>query len=152
MKRQQRTVGSIIKINLDDNTHSYGIVLEKASIAVFNIKTNNELTVSDILKEDILFFVAVYNSAITSGRWQKITKVPLKERFKTLPLAFVQDSINPENFEIYDPNTGVMAKATKEQCLTLDCASVWEAEHVESRIQDHFNGKENIWLRQLQIK
>lgn len=152
MKRQTRTVGSIIKINLNDNTHSYGIILEKASIAVFNIKTKNELAVSDILKESILFFVAVYNTAITSGRWQKIVTVPLDKRFKTLPLTFIQDSLNPENFDIYDPNTGVITKATKEQCLTLDCASVWEAEHVESRIQDHFNGNENIWVRQLQIK
>jgi len=152
MKRQKRTVGSAFKIPLTDNTHSYGIILEKASVAIFKIKTNNSLPISEILKEDVLFIVAVYNSAITSGRWEKIGKTPPDERFTILPLNFIQDSINPEHFEIYDPNTGQITKSSRENCLGLECAAVWEAEHVETRILDHFNGKENAWMKQLQIK
>ena len=152
MKRQRRTVGSIVKIDLEDNTHSYAIVLDKSSIATFQIKTKQDLTISDILKEKVLFIVAVYNHAITLGRWKIIGTAILDDRFKTLPLNFIQDSINPENFEIYNPNTGLISKATREQCLNLECAAVWEPEHVESRILDSFNNRENIWLRQLQIK
>ena len=96
MKRQKRTVGSIFKIVLNDNTHSYGIILEKASVAIFRIKTENDLSIVDILKEDVLFILAVYNSAITSGRWKIIGAVALDSRFLTLPLKFIQDSFNLE--------------------------------------------------------
>jgi hypothetical protein len=152
MKRQKRAIGSILQIDLKDDTHSYAIVLDKASIAVFNIKTKEDVSILNILNKEVLFIVAVYNSAITSGRWKKIGTTIPDNRFTNLPLKFIQDSINPQIFEIYNPNTGLTTPATKEQCLNLECAAVWEAEHVESRILDNFNGQENIWLRQLQIK
>ena len=68
MKRQTRTVGSVVKIILADDSYSYGIILDKSSIGIFNIKTKDDLLLSEILKADILFIVAVYNTAITSGR------------------------------------------------------------------------------------
>jgi hypothetical protein len=152
MTGQKRMVGSILQIDLKDGSHSYAIVLQKASIAVFNIKAKENVAISDILDREILFIVAVYNNAITSGRWRKIGKAFVDDRFKTLPLKFIQDSINPEIFEIYDPNTGQTRGATKDQCKNLECAAVWEAVHIESRIIDYFSGQENVWLKQLQIK
>ena len=89
MKRQTRTLGSIVKIILADDSHSYGIILDKSSIGIFNIKTKDDLLLSEILKADILFIVAVYNTAITSGRWRKIGKTNLDNRFTTLPLNFI---------------------------------------------------------------
>ena len=152
MKKQKRTVDSIFKVPLSDNTQSYGIILEKSSVAIFKIKVENTVVISDILKQDVLFIVAVYNSVITTGRWEIIGTVKLDSRFATLPLNFIQDSINPESFEIYNPNNGEITKSSKENCLGLECAAVWEAEHVESRIFDYFSGKENVWVKQLQIK
>ena len=152
MKRQKRIVGLIFKISLSDNSHSYGIYLGKASVAIFKIKTENNLSTSDILKEDVLFIVAVYDSAITSGRWEKVKTVPLDDRFKTLPLAFIQDSFDLESFEIYNPNTGEIIKSSRKDCLGLERAAVWEARHVEDRIRDYFSGKENVWTKQLQVK
>lgn len=152
MKRQTRTLGSIVKIILADDSHSYGIILDKSSIGIFNIKTKDDLLLSEILKADILFIVAVYNTAITSGRWRKIGKTNLDNRFTTLPLNFIQDSTSPELIEIYDPNSGLTRKASKEECLHLECAAVWEAAHVESRILDYYNSNENVWVKQLQIK
>lgn len=151
MKRQTRTPGSIVKIILADKSHSYAIILHNASVGVFNIKTTADILVSDILDADILFIVAVYNSAITSGRWQKIGKTKLDDRFTTLPLQFIQDQTNPASIEIYDPNTGLARKASKEECLHLERAAVWEAAQVESRILDHFNATGNVWVKQLQM-
>lgn len=152
MRRQTRTPGSIVKIILADKSHSYAIILHNASVGVFNIKTTADVSVADILVADILFTVAVYNSAITTGRWQKIGKTELDDRFTTLPLQFMQDQTNPASIEIYDPNSGLTKKASKEDCLHLERAAVWEAAQVESRILDHFNATENIWVRQLQLK
>jgi Immunity protein 26 len=75
MKRQQRTIGAIVKIPLKDGFHSYALVLDKASIAVYNLKTKSELTIEEVITYDTLFIIAVYNSAITSGHWPKIGKI-----------------------------------------------------------------------------
>jgi hypothetical protein len=152
MARQKREVGAVVKIPLSDGTHSYGLILDKASIAVFEIKTLSDLELGDIIKGNILFIVAVHKSAITSGRWTKIGKTVLDNRFKILPLKFIQDSLNLDVLEIYNPNTGEIYRSTKEACVNLECAAVWEAEHIESRIEDHFNGRENVWIKQLQLK
>ena len=152
MRKQRRTVGAIVEIPLADDTHSYGLVLDKASIAIFNIKTENEFSIADILKEDVLFIVAVYNDAITSGRWKKIGKTAIDEKFQELPMKFIQDSLNPSKFESYNPNTGEITPSTKEECIGLERAAVWEAEHVESRITDFFNSRENVWVKQLELK
>ena len=60
--------------------------------------------------------------------------------------------IYAENFEIYNPNTGEIKKATKKECEGLECTAVWTANHLESRIEDHFAGKENVWVERLKIK
>ena len=152
MKRQTRTIGSILKIELGDQSHSYAMILDKASIAVFNIKTRDELSAEEILNTDTLFIVAVYKSSITSGRWPKIHKSVLPEKFKVLPPKFIQDPIQPWKFQLYEPNSGKMTDCSREDCLGLECAAVWEAPHVESRIVDHFNGVENKWVRLVSIK
>ena len=152
MKRQQRTVGAIVKIPLKDNEHSYAVVLPKACFGVFDVKTNQALDIGEIYSKKILFIVAVYNAAVTSGRWEKIGKVELDERFETLPMHFIQDPINPTLFRKYNPNTGEMFPATKQDCLGLECAAVWQAEHVEDRIWDYHLGRENKWVQLLRIK
>ena len=78
--------------------------------------------------------------------------MPIKQEYQTTPLKFIQDSLNPNNFELYNPNTGEITKATREQCEGLECAAVWEAEHVEDRLRDYFDGKPNTWVEQLAIK
>lgn len=64
-------------------------------------------------------------------------------------MKFIQDVLNPEKFELYDPNNGEIIPATKEQIQGLECAAVWEAEHVESRIIDYYEGRPNKWVKQL---
>ena len=67
-------------------------------------------------------------------------------------MKFIQDSLNPSKFESYNPNTGEITPSTKEECIGLERAAVWEAEHVESRITDFFNSRENVWVKQLELK
>ncbi len=62
-------------------------------------------------------------------------------------MQFIQDAIHPDRFEFYDPNTGESRPATKEQIKGLERASVWEANHIEDRIRDHYNGIPCIWLQ-----
>lgn len=152
MKGQRWSVGAIVKIPLPNNQHSYGQLLSQGSIAVFNILTDKEEEIPSIIKKDLLFIATIYSNIIPSGRWPKVGKAEVKQQLKTLPLKFIQDPLNLASFELYDPNTGDISKATRQECEGLERSSVWAAEHVESRIIDHFAGKENAWVQQLAMK
>jgi len=151
-KKQKRTVGSIIEIQLEEGYFAYGQIL-RAGIAVFDLYVPEHLKDISLLNSATeLFIVQVYDDAITNGRWLKIGKLSIRRGFEILPMKFIQDAINPESFQLYDPNTGEIIDAKKEDCIGLECAAVWEAEHVESRIIDYYSGRPNIWVENLKIK
>ncbi|MBN2423417.1 MAG: immunity 26/phosphotriesterase HocA family protein [Calditrichaceae bacterium] len=153
MRKQKRTIGSIVKIDLGNDEHSYARVLDKACYAFYDIKAREEIkNLNEIISKPILFIVSAYDDIITRGRWVKIGVVPLEDKLKQLPMQFIKDAINPDEFSIYNPNTGEIFPAKKEECISLECAAVWEAEHVEERLKDHFQGKQNRWLDDMKIK
>lgn len=143
-KRQQITTGSILEINIRNQYFTYAQILTEADYAFFDYKSEKRLTDFSVLNEvDILFIVAVYDKVITQGHWLKVAKLDLRENFKVKPMKFIQDAIYPEKFELYDPNTGEIRPAPKTECKGLERASVWDAEHVEERIFDHYEGRMN---------
>jgi len=152
MKRQKRVVGSFIKIKLPNGKYSYGRILEKANYAFYDFVTDDDnADLEQIGKQKVLFIVAVYDDAVTSGRWIIIGKLPLEPDLQMLPLKFIQDKLNPDNFELYDPNTGKTKKAYRQDCNGLERAAVWEPDHVEDRIVDYFNNQPNIWVERMKI-
>ena len=66
MKKQQRTVGSILEVDLCDGTFVYAQILEKASFAFFDYRVKSRLSNFDILTtKGILFILSVYKNAVT---------------------------------------------------------------------------------------
>ena len=152
MTKQRRTKGSILEIKLDIGKYSYAQDLD-VDVLFFDIYLNEPLKDINILNDfEPLFFLGIYNDVITSGRWPKVGKLPIKRKYLIVPMKFIQDPLNRRKFEIYDPNTGKISQASKEECLGLECAAVWEGHHVEDRIRDHYLGVPNIWVEQLKIK
>ena len=152
MAFQQRTVGSVFQINLGDNKFAYGQILDKGYV-FFDYPFEKRIEDIDILMDcNTLFIVMVYKDVITSKRWEKIGKIPIRESLKILPMKFIQDSIDSSKFSLYNPNTGEITPCKKEDCIGLERAAVWEGSHVEDRIRDHYNGVPNIWTNQLAIK
>lgn len=138
---------------MQNGYHTYGRILENGCYAFYDGLERKEINdLQDLAKRKILFIIAVYNSAINSGRWIKIGKLPLDDELKNLPLNFIKDALDPEYFKIYNPNTGIIRPAEKMECSGLECAAVWEAEHVEERILDHYAGKPNKWVESLKLK
>jgi Immunity protein 26 len=152
MKKQKWTNGAIVKIPLKNKTYGYGQLLDKGTILIYNIRTPEDLSTPKVVDLKKLFIVAIYNSVIPSGRWVKIGKEDIKKQYEVLPFQYIQDALNLSLFEIYDPNDGSIKKATKSQCRNLECCAVWEAEHVESRINDYFDEIPNVFFKQLKIK
>ncbi|MBL0048944.1 MAG: hypothetical protein IPP32_12705 [Bacteroidetes bacterium] len=153
MAKQRITEGSIIEINIENQYYVYAQILVKGlGYAFFDYKSKEKLTDFSILRQSkVLFIVMVYNDVITQGKWLKVGKLEIREDLKNQPMKYIQDAINPNNFELYNPNTGEVIKATREQCEGLECAAVWESNHIEDRIRDYYLGVPNIWLKLLEI-
>jgi hypothetical protein len=147
---QKRTVGDVVVIDLGDGFHTYARVLEEASFAFYDGRANEELTVDRIVTLPILFQVAVMDHAIKRRRWVVIGNAPLDDLLLNPPPRFIQDPIRKDRFRIYAK--GQIRPATKEECIGLECAAVWEPTHVEDRLRDHYSGRQNKWVESLKIK
>lgn len=147
--RFKRKEGDIILIKLSDNTFGYGRVLNDPLFAFYDLNTSQpSLDIELIIKKDILFKVWVMKHAITSGRWEVIGNKSLESSLIQSQLFFKQDIFTKE-FTIYDSTTGQEMDASYGECSSLERAAVWDTEHIEDRLEDYFNGRENKWVESL---
>ena len=147
---QKRVVGGIVRIDLGDGFHAYARVLDDASYAIYDCRVNGELPIDRIISSPILFQVAVMDHAVKRGRWVVVGSVPLDDSLMNPQPKFIQDALQKDVFRIY--HEGKIRPARKEECVGLECAAVWEPNHVEDRLRDHYAGSRNIWLESLRIK
>jgi hypothetical protein len=149
MPPQKRKVGSILQINLGNSQHSYAQLITEGAIAVFMIMTGKDLDVETIVRLPVLFTVLVHKDAITKGIWKVIGKEKVRADMKEIPPMFIQEIINKDKFKICQ--NGKIREASREECEGLEACAVWESNHVEDRIRDHFAGRKNVWVEQLRI-
>ena len=153
MKRQRITVGSILEINIDNEYYVYAQILGHACCAFFDFRSTKRLNDFLLLLDArVLFVIAVYNDAVNQGHWLKVSKMEIGSDLNILPMAFIEDPFKYNSYELYNPNTGEITPAKKEDCIGLERAAVWEPEHVESRIRDYYNGISNIYVEEMKLK
>lgn len=141
-KRQQRTIGSIIKIDLGNKFHSYGRILPDSLYAFYDYKTKEDIAdLQRIIFAPVLFIASVYNDAITKGIWKKIGKLPLESSLLISPPEFIQDPIHPEKFRIKNYQLNTQTPATFEECIGMERACVWEANAIVDRLNDYFENR-----------
>lgn len=152
-KRSQRVEGSVVNIDLGDGNRTYARVLREPLIEFFDLNTPNDLEIEKILEAPVLFRINVMNEAVESGRWPIVGSSPLSPQEASRVEYFCkQDSISG-NLSIYweDATSGVSHErpATFEECTALEPVAVWDANHVEDRLRDHFRGVPNKWVESL---
>ncbi len=153
MKRRRPSVGSIILIQLGDGTHVYARVLEDVRVAVYDLRTSEEVhDLKWVVSQPVLFTVHTWDASMKDGRWPAVGRIPLRaDEFDPRHfMQFIQDVINPERCQIIDYD-GAVRDATVEECVGLESASVWAPEHVERRIADHYAGRPNVDLAANQL-
>ncbi len=148
-KRQRRTIGSIVKIPVADY-HIHAQILLETDMVYFDTKGKNNISLKEITESPILFRVATNDNAILNGSWIKIGKIEIQDQLSKSVETFIQDALNPEKFEIY--LNGEIRSATKQECVGLDRCAVWEINHIEDRIKDHYNNKPNVWVEKMRLK
>ena len=149
-KGQRRLVGSVVKIPLEREWHSYARVLPEPLCAFYDCRTRADLTVEEIVLKDVLFRLWVMNRALTSGRWEIVGKAPLSDGQLVAVPFFKQDALDPRKVSIY--LDGKERPATPAECSGLERAAVWDPEHVEDRLRDHYLGQPNKWTQSLRLR
>ena len=150
-KKQRRKNGDIVEIVVDNKKY-FARVLENPLFAFYDIQVELDVLVlcEDIIMKPVLFKIDVMKYAITGGRWKVIGNLPLSDDLLEPPVFFRQDALNDELFLYYAD--GTEAPASFEQCAELECAAVWDPQHVEDRLVDHYHGRPNCWYESARPK
>jgi len=149
-KKIKRTPGDVLRIDLGDGTYAFGRVLP-STIGFYDLRTPENLPVEEVVCRPILFQVWVMDYAVTKGDWPVIGHVPLTEELLEEPLFFKRDPITKQ-LSVYRGSTAEDRPATAAECRSLECAAVWDPEHVVDRLRDHSEGKPNKWLESMRVK
>jgi hypothetical protein len=149
-KPQKRTLGDVVLIDLGDGFCGYARTLDDASYAFYDCHTKDVFSVGEIVSCPILFQVAVMDHAVKSGGWEVLGNVPLDGALLSPSARFIQDTLHPDRFSIYEK--GRTRPATRAEAVGLERAAVWEPSHVEDRLRDHYAGRKNKWVESLKIK
>lgn len=148
-KRLHIKEGDIFSIMLSDNTYCYGRVLKNPYYAFYNL--NSKVQIIDlnlIVSSSILFKLAVMNYALKSDNWEIIGNLPLPDSLKEPPI-FYNGGGDDFVLAFWDGRT---VPSTYEECKDLEMESVWSPEHVESRLEDYYAGRKNVWVEMLKAK
>lgn len=153
-KRCRRKVGQIIKIDLHNGSQALGLVLDEPLVAFFD-REFKDVFDYDIEKLPVAFILMVMNNAITSGRWEVLEVKEVPHTLQAKPKFCKQDEISGD-ISIYQEIDELAPyyerPAEPAEWHNLETAAVWEAEHVEDRLRDHFAGRDNQWESQLRMR
>jgi hypothetical protein len=156
--RQRYREGAVFEVDLGDGTVGFGRLMREPDAQFFDlrVKRGEVVTAEQVVGRKVLFQVAVARSEITSGRWPVIGVVPLTEEEQTAVIRNFKQHPITGALEIYEagPGRGEWREypAEWEDCVGLERASVWEGPHVASRLLDHFEGRENQWVRSERLR
>jgi hypothetical protein len=155
MKRKQRLrrkLGDIVSIPLGEGRVGFGWVLGEPLMAFFDYSNDSDQipSVEKISQAPLAFRIWVMNHALTEGIWPVIGHAPIPDELATPPWFFKQD---PLSRKVSITQTGAEEMpAENVQCEQLECAAIWEPDHVVDRLRDHFAGRSNKWVESMKIR
>jgi hypothetical protein len=145
-KRQRIKDGAVVKINLSENRLIFGrLIVGRIGIYDFVVPQSEQLPeIEVIISKPTFLYCSVYNDVITKGVFEIIGfKELTKDEIDKIPAKFMQDLVNIDDCVIFWPD-GRERRATPQECIDLERSSVWEAEGLVQRIEDHYAGKRNF--------
>jgi hypothetical protein len=149
-KRQKEIPGGIVKIEFDNPYHTYGRILNYHDVALYDFKTDQDVTdLSEIVKRPIIYKMIVNEGGVKYGKWPIIGVLPLERELQTSKY-YLEEIGRPDLCKIIE-NGNIRYNVPKEEGIGLEVGAVWDPIHVEEFLRDHYAGKENINLRQIDI-
>ncbi|MBS1755581.1 MAG: hypothetical protein JST34_16190 [Bacteroidetes bacterium] len=156
IKKQQYKVGAIVKIKLADGRFAFGRLMPgvASTICIYDFIVNeNEIPyIEEIVNKSVLFCCGLYRFVITKGIFEivGIKEFSHEEIDEMLPVFFTQDLVNINDCVIYGFGKKER-KATAIECINLERSSVWGAENIIERIEDHYAGRKNFYVEDQKV-
>lgn len=150
-KRIRPKPGDVLEINFSEQNHSYAHVSNIGSLVIFyDYKGQEQLSLDEIILLPIAFRVWVYSDVLKSGRWPRVGNIKSDILFEN-PQFYKQDHITGTLSIYHDDyaDTNYERPASLSQIEGLERAAVWDAQHVEDRLECYFKGEECKWLTPL---
>jgi hypothetical protein len=146
----QHEPGMFVRIPLADGTFAYGRQLESPYTAFYDYRTSKPSTdLSAIERQPVLFRLAVRRSTLKS--WERIGVRELEGQVAEPVVAFHQEIGDFRKCIIWD-NLGHEREAAPEECVGLERDAVWDANHIEQRLLDTFEGRPNAQEQRLRVR
>jgi hypothetical protein len=147
IRKQKRSRGDIVQVDLGNGFYGFGQVLESPLMAFFNLKAKVVPPVKDVVEHEVAFAVWVMKYAITDGIWPIIGHAEVNDEINERPPFYKQDRLSGKLSVTY---TGAEEEpATYVNVLNLECAAVWDPEHIVDRLNDYFEGRSNKWVESM---
>lgn len=154
-KRTRRKPGQFVEIGLGGGQRAFGRVLMEPLFAFYDYQVTDDTLpgLAELAALPIAFRIWVTNYVVTKNRWKVLGTLPLSADLRIAPDFFKRDPISGR-LSIYNDDFAPSYErpATWAECEPLECAAVWDGEHVEDRLRDHFAGRPNRWLESLKLK
>jgi hypothetical protein len=144
----RRVVGAVHAVPLNDS-FAFCVTLAEADFVFFDYLSKSPGIPGDLVMMKQRFRIAVHKSAYNKGRWPRVGTISVPPALLKPAPTFMRDALNPNEYSIY--LNGEIRPATREECIGLERMAVWEPEHIESRLSDHYAGRPNAWVQQLAI-
>lgn len=150
LKRVRKAEGDLFKVPVG-NAHSYAVALQHPLFGFFNVLTEDELDPTDIDRISLLFKVWVMDYAVKKAIWTKVGHTDkFIGRFKDVRF-FKQDILNG-CLTSYGDSDGTEFPIDFDTASQMEPAAVWDPEHIEDRLLDHFAGRPNKWVESMRPK
>lgn len=151
-KRVKWKAGDILRIDLEDGRYAYAQVAVEPLIIFFEGSFTSDVRNETVPHLPVAFRLWVFHRA--KGLWPVVGHASLTEENAQEPFFYKQDvisgrlSLHHSSFAA----TNYARPAILAECEGLECAAVWESDHVVDRLRDHFAGRSNKWADSLKIK
>jgi len=139
-------VGKVVEIPLKNGYFAYGLVLHEPVVA-FSHQTFSQPQQDFIsLFDKPVFCIWVMKYALGKKGWKKVGKLEEHVLFHTQQKFYKFDFIS-KKYSTYSGDQEIPSE--KSECLDLECAVVWDKEHVEDRLLSLSEGKDCKWTTSL---
>jgi hypothetical protein len=116
----------------------FGRMVRDGDLACYAIKSPTIPSLDEIERAPVLSVVTVHFDEFVTGRWQEIGRRPVSGAADTPVKYFREDPITGF-LDIYVE--GEFQPYAGEDLTRMERLSVWNAEHIESRLKNHFAGR-----------
>lgn len=137
-------------IPLGSGQFGYCRALTFPNAEFYDLRSDIVLDANKVVEAPVAFRIWVMKYAFTGRRWKRLGNVSLRPTETGKIWWYFKDHDNGEFFRTRDGLEEIPASWSEVQ--HLECAAVWDPEHIEDRLRDHFGGRPNKWVESLKPK